>query len=160
MKVLRWIICFPVAGILSWLAWPLIGQVFNHAYYGGGIIRSAIGLAPLIITTSIPAIVLVLAGVWISPSKGRKVVFVFFALGLIYSGGGFAMITFQEVGALEFWLTSAAGVVLGSLAGLLLGLRLQTFRKGRPNKSPLRTPVSVAPAADAPVPPPPGAAGL
>jgi len=44
------------------------------------------------------------------------------------------MIRFQQLGILGFWLTSASGVVLGSLLGLLVCLRLQSFRKNRPNQ--------------------------
>ena len=161
MKIIRWIICFPAAILLSWLAWPLTGQVFDHWYYGGGIERSVIGLAPYFIASSFPAVVLVVSGVWISPSKGRKIVFVFFALGLVYSGGGMEMIIRAGTGELLLWLLSVGGIVLGSLAGLLLGLRLQTYRKGKPNQQPpLQTPASGTPAASSPAAPPPGAAGL
>ena len=133
--------------MLSLLAWPLVASIFHSAYYGGGFLRSTMGLAPLIVVTSVPAIVLVVAGVWLSPSKGRKVAFVFFALALLSSGGGMEMITFQQAGALGFWLTAFAGVVLGSLAGLLLSLRLQRLRKREPNQAPEPTPTAVTPPA-------------
>jgi hypothetical protein len=160
MKILRWILCFPAAIGLSILSYLLSLRVFNHDYFGGGIFRNIIGLLPVVIRTALPTVVLVLAGVWISPSKGRKVAFVFFTLGLMYSGGGLEMLFSYQFGHLNYWVTEATGIVLGALAGLLLALRLQGFRRGRANKSTLQTPANIPTAASAPVAPPSGIVGL
>jgi hypothetical protein len=50
--------------------------------------------------------------------------------------------------------------IILNLAAVCVALAAFYALRNRPNQAPLRTPVSVVPAADAPVTPPPGAAGL
>ena len=146
--------------IFSGIAWMFIQSLFHTTYYGGGIVRSIVGLAPLIIEASLPTTLFVLVGVLLSPSKERKVAFVFFALGLLFSGGGMGMVEAYQVGILPFWLASAAGVVLGALVGLFASLGCQNLRQKRANQALVPTPASVTPAAGAPVAPDAGAAHL
>ncbi len=129
MKILRWFISFPTAMIVSGVAWMFIQSLFHAIYYGGGIGRSIVGLAPLIIETTLPATLFVLVGVLLSPSKARNVVFVFFVLALLFSGGGMGVVKAYQNGILSFWLASAIGVVLGALLGLFVGLGIQNLRK-------------------------------
>ncbi len=131
MKTLRWIISFPTAMILSIVAWMFIQTLFHTIYYGGGNVRSLLGLAPLIIEAALPTTLFVFVGVWLSPSKGRKVAFVYFALSLLCSGSGMGLVENYQIGILPFWLASAAGVVLGALLGLFASLGFQSFRQSR-----------------------------
>ncbi|HTQ29837.1 MAG TPA: hypothetical protein VMI53_01385, partial [Opitutaceae bacterium] len=85
------------------------------------------------IEAATPTTLFVVVGVLLSPSKERKVVFVFFALALLFSGGGMGLVEAYQDGFLPFWLASAAGVILGALLGLLVSLGVQNLRKRRAN---------------------------
>jgi hypothetical protein len=144
MKTLRWIISFPTTMILSGVAWMFIQSLFHTTYCGGGIFRSIVGLAPLIIEAALPTILFVVVGVLLSPSRERKVAFIFFALSPLFSGGGMGLVEAYQNGVLPFWLVSAAGVVLGALLGLFVSLGIQNLRKRRANQALLPTPMSGA----------------
>jgi len=77
MKFLRWLLCFPVAMIASVIGWALVEKIFSGiaSTYGGGILRSIVGLLPLLITAAFPTVASVVAGVFASPSKERRVCF-------------------------------------------------------------------------------------
>ena len=128
--------------MISFLAWALMSEVFTRSSYGPTLFLKIVGLTPLVLKAAIPASVFVIAGVLLSPSKERKTPFVFFALGIIFSGDWVEMDMFRQVGSLEFWLTSAAGMILGSFVGLLLSLRLQSVRNRKPNKCTTDKPAS------------------
>ena len=71
--------------------------------------------------------------------------FVFFGLALLFSGGGVELLKFSSAHAPDaiLWLGSAAGIVLGAFAGLLLSLLLQGQRGKSPNHSTEPTPGAV-----------------
>jgi hypothetical protein len=129
MKFLRWLLCFPLAMLASFIGWGIAGTIFSGVEftYGVGVFDSIIGLLPLLITSAFPTIIFVVAGVFIAPSKERRVCFVFLGLSLLFSGGGINMLIYQD-GFLEFWLASAAGIVIGGIIGLLLAMRIQRGR--------------------------------
>ncbi|HTJ79723.1 MAG TPA: hypothetical protein VL357_12070 [Rariglobus sp.] len=121
-----------MAFFLSCLAWIGIRALFHSASFGGDIIRNLIGLTPLLVVAALPTALFVVAGVLVSPSKGRKVAFVFFALSLLCSGGGMGMVEAYQQNILPFWLASAVGLVLGALLGLFVILKIQNRRKKKP----------------------------
>jgi hypothetical protein len=92
-----------------------------------GVFASVIGLLPLLTTSAVPTIIFVVTGVLIAPSKVRRVCFVFFGLSLLFSGGGINMLMHQD-GFIEFWLASAAGIVIGGIIGLVFAMRVQRAR--------------------------------
>ena len=98
------------------------------SHYGGGFFHSFIGLLPLATSTAIPTAIFVLSGVLVTPSKERRVCFVFFALSLLFSAGGISMLRYQD-GYLGFWLASAGGVVAGAVVGLAAALGVQRIRR-------------------------------
>ena len=118
MKILRWIICFPTAAILSIAAWFALQTIDHHVSFGGGFLYSVYGLMPLILDAAIPTIVFSVVGVWTSPSSERTVAFVFFPLSILFSGGGMEMLRYSWSGGLVFWLTATMAIVAGALVGL------------------------------------------
>ena len=130
MKFLRWLLCFPVAMLASFICWAIGKEIFTGvaSTYGGGALRSLVGLLPLLITAAFPTIVFVVAGVLTSPSKERRVCFVFFGLSLLFSAGGINALIHQD-SFLGFWLASVAGVVIGGMIGLIVTLRMQRARR-------------------------------
>lgn len=128
MSALRWIVCYPTALTASILVWMIASSVPYSLYFGGGVFQSAAGVAPLFLHAVIPTIVFVPLGVLLSPSKGRKVTFVFFALALLCSGGGMGAVTTYQEGILAFWVTSIIGLNFGAILGLLVALRMQAWR--------------------------------
>ena len=130
MKFLRWLFCFPVAMLASFIGWAIGEKIFTGvtSAYGGGALRSQFGMLPLLITAAFPTIVFVLAGVLTSPSKERRVCFVFFGLSLLFSAGGINALIHQDSFP-GFWLASVAGVVIGGIIGLIVALRAQCARK-------------------------------
>jgi hypothetical protein len=147
MKVFRWIACFPGAMFASFLVWSVALILFSRASYGPSAIELMLGLAPLALRTAIPAIVFVISGSVISPSNERGVAFGFFALSLLFSAGGLDVISFNRNPDTAFWVAAMIGVVLGSMIGLLISLRVQSWRRKRPNKAPEPTPGAVTPRA-------------
>jgi hypothetical protein len=129
MNFLKWLLCFPTAMLASFVCWAIGKEIFTGvaSTYGGGVVRSFVGLLPLIITAAFPTIVFVVAGVFTSPSKERRVCFVFFGLSLLFSAGGMNALIHQD-SFLGFWLASVAGVVVGGIVGLLVALRIQRAR--------------------------------
>jgi hypothetical protein len=116
--------------IASFIGWALVEKIFSGiAYtYGGGLLRSVVGLLPLLITAAFPTVAFVGAGVFASPSKERRVCFVFFGLSLLFSAGGINALIHQDSFP-GFWLASVAGVIIGGIIGLLLALRMQRARR-------------------------------
>ncbi len=139
MNFLRWFLCFPVAMLASFICWVIGEKIFTGvaSTYGGGVLRSLFGLLPLLITAALPTLVFVAAGVLTSPSKERRVCFVFFGLSLLFSAGGINALNHQD-GFLGFWLASVAGVVIGGILGLIVALRMQRARK------PIQTPEAMS----------------
>ena len=142
MKFARWFLSFPVAFVLSFIAWTLSSSAFEGiaSIYGGGFFQSVIGLTPILVRSAIPTSIFVVTAIMIAPSHSRKVCFVFFVLSLLLSGGGIELLRFQEFSHI-FWLAGASGVVIGALIGLAFALRIQERRK--PNQ-PVETTQAVA----------------
>ncbi len=134
MKTLRWFACYFAAGSLSLVAWLAIARLLPDSHWGPSFFDSVIGLAPVVIRAAIPALVMVIAGAWLSPSKGRKVAFVFFALSLLSSAGTFETLAAQSDS--KFWVSANAGLMLGAFVGLLLALRHLDVSVKEPNQSP------------------------
>ncbi|MFZ5496138.1 MAG: hypothetical protein ACOZE5_12485 [Verrucomicrobiota bacterium] len=135
MNFLRWLFCFPMAMLASFIGWAIGEKIFTGvaSTYGGGLLRSLFGLLPLLITAAFPTTVFVVGGVLTSPSKERRVCFVFFGLSLIFSAGGINALIHQDSFP-GFWLASVAGVAIGGILGLIVALRMQRARK------PIQTP--------------------
>jgi hypothetical protein len=148
MRTVRWLACFPGAFIASHAAWFLTMNFLGHSTYGGSLAQTIVGLAPLVLHTATAAVVFVVSGAIISPSRSRRVVFVFFCLSLLWSGGGWALLQSHGGDIPQLWLAAALGIVAGSVAGLLLGLRIQGRRSKPPNKAPEPTPTAVTPRAN------------
>ena len=74
MNFIRWIFCFPGAMFASFLGWALAQKMFSGvaSTYGGGLIRSVLGLTPIFISSVIPTVIFVMAGTLISPSKVKS----------------------------------------------------------------------------------------
>ena len=136
MQILRWLSSFPAAMLSSFLAWAATKSVFHHSYFGGGVVRSVVGLAPNVISTAVPSLVFTLVGVIVAPIKNRIVVFVFAGLSLLFSGGGMDLIIFSNHSLVEFWAASLLGCTTGCFMGLFFGLRIQARRSGYPNRHP------------------------
>ena len=144
MKIIRWIICFPGAMAASLLAWALVEKMFEGvaSTYGGGVVRSALGLTPMLVSSAVPTIIFVVCGTLLSPSKDRKMAFVFFGLSLLFSAGGLQLLRFQDFSHI-FWLAAAGGIVAGAVLGLGASLSVQVRRQ--PIQPPQTTPGSSAP---------------
>ena len=124
MKALRYVFAIPVAILVSFLAWALLSSVFTSAYGG-----SIIGLAPIGIRSGMPTILFITAACWIFPSVSRKWAFIFFALALLFSGGGVESLHHYQLGILQFWLVALISVVAGALIGLVIALRFRYHYK-------------------------------
>jgi hypothetical protein len=127
MALIRWLFSVPAALLASGLTWALLSSIFSRHYYGGGLARSAIGLAPLFTTTALSSLACVVAGVWIAPSRRRWITFLFFPFAVLFSLGGIEMLKFQELDH-GFWLTAAFGQMFGGLIGLIMSLKMQNRR--------------------------------
>lgn len=120
--------------MLSFLTWGLLRSVFTTDYYGPPLHVKILGLSPLVLRTALPAAVFVIAGTFLSPSKGRGAGFIFFALALLFSAGGVELLMAQSDAV--FWLSGMLGTILGAFAGLFVALRVQhTRQKKDPNQS-------------------------
>jgi hypothetical protein len=128
MKALRWIAAFPVALVVSIGAWFFLSSVLTDARGDPDLIARVFDYAPIIIRASIPTLFFVIFAVLITPSKGRKVGFIYFAVSILFSGGGAESLRYYQLGMAEFWVASFVGVIIGALAGLLIALRLQVLR--------------------------------
>lgn len=127
MALIRWILSIPSAILASGLTWALFSSVFTRHYYGGGLFRSAIGLAPLFATTAFPSLAFVVAGVWVAPSQRRAIAFFYFPFAALMSLGGIEMLRQQELDHV-FWLTAGLGQIIGGLAGLIISLKIHNRR--------------------------------
>ncbi len=136
MKVLRWIAAVPFAMILSGIAWIVLSSILTSSGGGANWLGVILGRIPILVRSGLPTVLFVVSAVLICPSKGRPPAFVFFALALLFSGGGIETIQYGQLGILSFWVTSFLGVIVGALGGLLVSLRLQARRKG-PNQFPV-----------------------
>ena len=112
-------------------------HTFHTAYYGGGFIQSAFGVAPLFVRAALSTITFVFVGVLIAPTSARTVAFVFFALSLAFSVGELGLFEDQADEILPFWLACAAGFVLGALLGLSASIGLQDLRKSALGRDPI-----------------------
>jgi Na+-driven multidrug efflux pump len=137
LTLLRWIVCFPCAFLISGASWPLSEFLFHHLTYGPSLISKLVGLTPLVLKTAIPAFIFLVAGVLISPSRTRKVCFVFFACALLFSAGGLEIMRYGESTTADpvLWLGASSGIIVGALAGLWFMLRIQAMRSNTPNQS-------------------------
>jgi len=115
--------------LASFVGWALAQKMFSGvaSTYGGGLVRSILGLTPIFVSSMIPTVIFVVAGTLISPSKVRKVAFVFFGLSLLFSAGGLQLLEFQDFSHI-FWLVAAAGIVCGALLGFFASLPVQRWR--------------------------------
>jgi hypothetical protein len=147
MKTLRWVACFPAAFVVSLAGWLFTMNLLGRATYGPSMLETVIGLTPHVLHTAIAAVLFVVTGPIISPSVGRRVVFVFFGLSLVSSAGTTAVVEHHKSGSTPFWFAALIGIIVGALFGLLAALRIQRLRAERPNKAPEPTPGSVTPRA-------------
>jgi hypothetical protein len=136
MKAFRWIICFPSAMTLSFIAAGILITGDSSFHYGRGIFQSIFGLRDLWIFAIVPSVVFVVSGALISPSKKRRICFIFFGLSPLFSGSGIRTILFYNVGDLYLWIASNIGIIIGSFIGLLVSLRLQTRRNKKTPSQP------------------------
>jgi hypothetical protein len=129
---------FPGAMLASFAAWTLVHDLLSGvaSTYGGGILRSLIGLSPTIFSAAVPAAVFVVSAVMLSPSRERKVSFIFFSLSLLFSPGGLELLAHQGFSHV-FWLAAAVGIILGALLGLFIALRIQSRRSLRQEFQPI-----------------------
>jgi len=127
MTLVRWLFSVPAALLASGLTWALLSSVFSRHYYGGGLARSAIGLAPLFTTTAFSSLACVVVGVCIAPSRRRWITFFYFPFAVLFSLGGIEMLKYQEFDH-GFWLTAALGQMIGGLIGLIMSLKIQNRR--------------------------------
>ena len=93
----------------SLLAWALVEKMFEGvaSTYGGGVVRSALGLTPMLVSSAVPTIIFVVCGTLLSPSKDRKMAFVFFGLSLLFSAGGLQLLRFQDFSHMVFDQTAS-----------------------------------------------------
>ena len=161
MKIVRWIVCFPLAMFVSFVVWALIQEALEGIAfgYGGGVLRSAIGLAPIAVSTAVPAGIFVVCGAFVSPSRKRSIAFTFFAFALLFSGGGVEMLRYQEFDHI-FWLAACVGQTAGAILGLGAALKMQAWRGKGPNQALQPTPMLVTDRADARSAPSTGVADL
>jgi hypothetical protein len=115
--------------LASFFGWVIAEEIFTSvaSSYGGGVLRTLVGVLPLIITAAFPTVVFVVIGVLTSPSKRRRVCFVFFGLSLLFSAGGINALTYQN-GYPGFWLATMVGVIIGGVIGLIFALTMQRAR--------------------------------
>lgn len=144
MKAFRWIAAFPIALVLSLAAWLGLSSLLHGAYGSEYLVERIVGYAPIVIRTAVPTTLFVVSAVLVSPSRGRKAPFVFFTLGLLWSGAGLETLRYYHLGIVTFWVTSLVGMIVGALLGLAISLRLQRHRKSKPIRPSQVTPEATA----------------
>ena len=147
MNVLRWILCFPAAYLASFILMVGVQMVLPHSWYGGGFLRSAVGLAPTVLHSAIPTAAFAVMTTVMAPSASRIVPFVSFGLALLFSCGHMSALHYQDHGGLPFWLAIEVGLLGGALVALPFSLYFQRRRAQMPNQSLQPTATAVTPPA-------------
>jgi len=129
VKILRWIIAFPIAWALSAAVWFILESLTPNTLVGQIAIYT-----PIAIRALLPTLVLVFSAVWICPARGRKAPFAFFTLALLLSAGGIELLRAYQLEISGFWIAGFLGVVSGAIIGLLLSLRFLSLKKGISNE--------------------------
>lgn len=129
MKIIRWILFIPVAGIAAIAFGTAIGAAFpSRSYDPNRLFLSIVspwGLAPQIAERFLPVTFFVALGALIAPGDGKKVVV---CLGLLGGVCGWPPPIVLGPYSHGFYAASAAGALTGCAMGMLLALYLRRRR--------------------------------